>query len=90
MNDNARLWVAALRSGKYTQWFYRLRRDGSCNDYKFCCLGVACDLYAQSTSNDNHLSWTVEDNGHLFNGSLLDLPDVVRDWLGLNTSSGGV
>lgn len=38
------MWVAALRSGKYTQGqgTLRLEKDGVC---KHCCLGVLCDLY---------------------------------------------
>jgi len=32
-------WVDALRSGKYEQGKYRLRKDA-----QFCCLGVACDI----------------------------------------------
>lgn len=39
MNDNAKKWVAALRSGKYKQTQGQLRSDD-----KYCCLGVACDL----------------------------------------------
>lgn len=35
-----RLWVRALRSGKYEQG-RGLLRDGD----TFCCLGVLCDLY---------------------------------------------
>lgn len=35
-----REWIAALRSGKYTQGRSRLRTA----DNRFCCLGVACDL----------------------------------------------
>ena len=34
-----RLWIEALRSGKYPQTIYQLERDG-----KFCGLGVLCDL----------------------------------------------
>ena len=37
--DIKKLWIAALRSGKYKQGRGRLR-DGN----KFCCLGVLCDL----------------------------------------------
>lgn len=37
MNDNAKRWVAALRSGEYDQTTGRLERDGA-----YCCLGVAC------------------------------------------------
>lgn len=34
-----KLWVAALRSGKYQQTEGELRGNGG-----FCCLGVVCDL----------------------------------------------
>lgn len=34
-----KLWVDALRSGKYKQGTHRLR-DGN----KFCCLGVLCEI----------------------------------------------
>ena len=37
--DVKALWVAALRSGDYTQGYSRLA-DG----HKRCCLGVLCDL----------------------------------------------
>lgn len=39
MNDAAKKWVAALRSGKYRQGAGVLREGD-----QFCCLGVACDL----------------------------------------------
>lgn len=35
-----KIWVEALRSGKYTQ-----SREALQNDKGFCCLGVACDLF---------------------------------------------
>ena len=34
-----RLWLDALRSGKYPQTIYQLK-----SDYGYCCLGVLCDL----------------------------------------------
>jgi hypothetical protein len=37
--DVKKKWVAALRSGDYTQGHGCLRRD-----YKYCCLGVLCDV----------------------------------------------
>ena len=40
MNSKARAWIAALRSGKYAQGELVLRHKD-----KFCCLGVACDVY---------------------------------------------
>ena len=43
LNPNAQKWVDALRSGKYVQGHYRLHPT----DDTFCCLGVACDLFAK-------------------------------------------
>lgn len=37
---NADLWIAALRSGEYKQC-----TGGLCNDGKYCCLGVATEIY---------------------------------------------
>jgi len=36
-------WLKALRSGKYPQGRNRLRQDN-----KYCCLGVLCEIAAQS------------------------------------------
>lgn len=45
-------WVAALRSGEYQQGFGQLRvrnYEASIGEplYRYCCLGVLCDLAAQ-------------------------------------------
>lgn len=40
MNILAKKWVEVLRSGRYKQGRSALNVDN-----KFCCLGVACDLY---------------------------------------------
>lgn len=39
MNDLAKKWVAALRSGEYKQAKKSLRTDEG-----YCCLGVACEI----------------------------------------------
>ena len=39
---NRKKWVAALRSGKYKQGKGQLYDN---LDEKYCCLGVACDLF---------------------------------------------
>lgn len=39
MNDNAKKWVSALRSGEFEQGKGQLRRHEG-----LCCLGVACEL----------------------------------------------
>lgn len=45
LNDNAKKWVAALRSGKYEQTNSQLMKDG-----KYCCLGVACEVAMEEGS----------------------------------------
>lgn len=42
--ENIKLWLAALRSGEYKQATGVLN-----NGNGFCCLGVACDVYAKQT-----------------------------------------
>lgn len=80
MNDNARKWIAALRSGEFRQGRGQLRRDNS-----YCCLGVACELYRRENGGE----WR-----HLGNGrfSFFDvaglLPNEVQCWLGLRRCDG--
>ncbi len=78
LNKNAKKWVKALLSGKYKQADGQLR-DGD----KFCCLGVACDLYAKEHSG---YIW----EGEQFEGEDTQLPPIVQSWLGLNTPAGGM
>lgn len=93
MNDNAKAWVKALRSGDYKQGRGKLR-DGSL----FCCLGVACDLAIKAglVSERGHpFYWGcaavgddyVSDGDPDFNRSG-NLPFRVMEWLGLRTQSG--
>ena len=87
MNENARKWVAALRSGEYQQSGGYLRtKDG------FCCLGVACDIYMDS--NDGN-EWEKNGSGlpyYFFTGGgdmcKFALSSKVLDWLGLRNSTG--
>src|ERR1051325_8479035 len=41
-----KLWINALRSGKYKQTRGKLRYDDT-----YCCLGVLCDLHRKITKN---------------------------------------
>lgn len=85
MNENARTWVAALRSGMYRQGRSRLRAPGG----KFCCLGVACDIYQRATGDGE---WGDIEGAYVFraDGETKDnvLPVVVTDWLGLSNQGG--
>ena len=69
-------WVAALRSGDYTQGKGALRRgDG------FCCLGVLCDVYRIEKGEE----WVRDgDEIWLFGGRAVDLPLEVLTWAGLD------
>lgn len=60
LNENAKKWVAALRSGRYRQTTGLLTRDGA-----YCCLGVACaiaedaGLDLPNWHDDGALPWEV-------------------------------
>lgn len=70
-----RAWVAALRSGKYKQGKYFLRRP----DNAFCCLGVLCNLHAEAHP---HLA-ARETNPQRYIGQMAFPPREVLNWAGL-------
>lgn len=78
MNENAKKWVAALRSGEFTQGTGRLvARDPDTNEViGHCCLGVACVLAQRAT-------------GVGFVERELP-PRRVQRWLGLSTVEGTI
>lgn len=76
MNENARKWVAALRSGEFKQGRGSLRVDDA-----YCCLGVACEVYRRDVGG----SWdefVFRCAGSRY-GFCAHLPSVVAEWLGL-------
>ena len=80
MNDNAKKWVAALRSGEYEQGRFNLRYGDT-----FCCLGVACDLFLKD-GNDLLVEKTRGDCCFGKESSVLPVP--VQKWLGLKSNTG--
>lgn len=66
-----KLWIRALRSGKYTQ-AKDVLRDGD----SFCCLGVLCDLHSGTR---NGAEWSDE----FYMGRSGTLPQAVVDWADL-------
>lgn len=70
-----KLWIEALRSGKYKQGIKRLRTVKN----RYCCLGVLCDLYAK----EHGKRWSRDTMGEWVLGMERDYPpDSVIEWAG--------
>lgn len=76
-------WIEALRSGRYKQAQHRLHKaDG------FCCLGVACNLFAPESSASSILDEITGSWITAYFGEKAFLPDQLRRSLGLSTPAG--
>lgn len=73
-------WIAALRSGDYKQGIGVLRTS----DNEFCCLGVLCNLHAQSHPGTASRQ-TVET---MYLGEVAYLPDAAKKWAGMRSNNG--
>lgn len=85
MNANAKKWVAALRSGEYSQGRGRLRKGDT-----FCCLGVACDLYAKEHPEAEWLGTPIAPMFRVAPGDYTEdmfMPQAVKDWLEFEAGS---
>lgn len=71
--EHIKLWVDALRSGKYKQGRASLKYSVG-----FCCMGVACDI---SSLGEWQVRLSSEEEIYL--GSGCYLPYDVQMWLGL-------
>ena len=78
-----KIWVAALRSGKYAQVKGALHFKGG-----HCCLGVACEVYDEYMDGPGWQGNTTDAASYM--GEISELPAKVRDWLGLETKGGAV
>lgn len=79
-----KLWVEALRSGKYQQGKRRLKVEGLPESPRYCCLGVLCDLYRQQTGRGE---WAGD--GYFKEGnrsSAVELIRQVAEWAELESS----
>lgn len=66
-----RMWINALRSGKYKQTIGSLRNEPDDGVYTYCCLGVLTELYAKKKK----FRWERLGSDYL--------PKVVMKWAGL-------
>jgi len=91
MNENAKAWIAALRSGEYKQGRKVLRNEKD----EYCCLGVACELAARAgvipkaelvvaelvvAAGSNPIQRV-----YRYDGQDYYLPASVASWLGVET-----
>lgn len=88
--DNARKWIAALRSGTYKQGKDNLKKANFENtESKFCCLGVAFDLFGKQIGVTEKLlenGISVYECGEEFSDSVLLVP--VSEKIGLDSQKG--
>jgi hypothetical protein len=78
LNENAKKWVAALRSGEYKQTRGQLVNDEGTGH---CCLGVACEVFLKEPCHTLNDSWRER-------GALYGAAEPVRLWLGLRDEGG--
>lgn len=94
MNDNAKAWVAALRSGDYPQGKRTLKRAEESGGASYCCLGVACALYKEVTGQGEWVpAKNIEDNLEFRASpeapvSVGYLTHEVMEWLGIRDPTG--
>lgn len=80
-------WVAALRSGKYSQTIGRLCADTSDEglaETSYCCLGVLCDLHSKETGKGE---WFGPDYRCKSGNGFEVPPDEVVKWAGVKSSN---
>lgn len=77
MNSNAKLWVEALRSGRYRQTRQRLRQRRRLfwRRPALCAIGVLYDLYLKSEGRP----WPADARHGEFPASVLEWAGVTRD-----------
>ena len=88
-----KLWVKALKSGKYKQ-----AKNYLCAGGRHCCLGVLCELYNKEMKKNNKktLSKTTVSietnhkpkNVEQFGKDVSVLPNKVQKWAGMKTAVG--
>jgi hypothetical protein len=71
-----KLWIKALRSGKYKQARSALRVVEN-GDTGYCCLGVLCEVYRRSTKRGDWEGSTFMVDGVY---SMSQVPSPVCDW----------
>jgi len=74
VDEVVKRWTEALRSGEYEQGEMAL-----CDNGKYCCLGVLCDLYKDEFKLNLQTYGTETE----FDGHSCSLPDVMQEAFGM-------
>ncbi len=69
-------WVAALRSGEYSQGRKILANLGPNGETSYCCLGVLCEIAAKN----NIVTKTQDDENLWYDQDVVYLPKAVIKW----------
>ena len=87
--ENMRLFVAALRSGEFTQGKMRLAQCATFgpevgSQWEYCCLGVACEIalrhgVVMAVNVQSSGSYAAKD----YDNNKVTLPRSVQQWLGI-------
>ena len=90
MNEAATTWVIALKYGGYSQGTGSLHEAIKDGPDLFCCLGVACKLFIEEHGEESLLvEDAYEKDFTAYEGSDVELPKQVMDWLGIADYLGG-
>ncbi len=83
--ENIKKWVDALESNQYEQGTGALKEGD-----KFCCLGVASDVYLKETQQEGWTQGITDKDVFSLDETQCDVDDLplqVRGWLGLVESN---
>ena len=75
LGPNQTRWIEALKSGLYAQGVFALRRDD-----KFCCLGVACEIFGvprTPTTGSNEMAYGLSEE---ICGAPIETIDLLQLW----------
>lgn len=92
LNDNAKKWIAALRSKDFAQGREVLHNEATDT---YCCLGVLCEVYQREvgglqlqTVSGQSLELKRMFPVTAYNTNAFFLPGCVQEWVGLATPHG--
>lgn len=88
MNEARKLVADALRSGEYQQGHGCLAKQYEGDDWQYCCLGVACEVFLKNGGEleveSNTYTSFINERAYQkkqYNGTRISLPSPVQEWL---------